>query len=91
MMKSIVGDDETYLEQAVRGGIERTPLLITIGGLGPTEDDVTRKVGSVLQRQLVLDDEILAGIRRDSGARCGNAGEQRPAGAGACRIRCAEK
>ena len=32
MMKSIVGDDEMYLEQAVRGSLDRTPLLITIGG-----------------------------------------------------------
>jgi len=64
-MKSIVGDDESYLEQAVRGSMERTPLLITIGGLGPTEDDVTRKVvARVMQRQLVLDDGILAGIQK---------------------------
>src|SRR5438132_967084 len=70
VMKSIVGDDETYLEQAVRGSLERTPLLITIGGLGPTEDDVTRKVvARVLQRQLVLDDEILAGIEKRFKAR----------------------
>jgi nicotinamide-nucleotide amidase len=65
-----VGDDETYLEQAVRSSIERTPLLITIGGLGPTEDDVTRKVvARVLQRQLVLDDQILAGIQKRFKAR----------------------
>jgi competence/damage-inducible protein CinA-like protein len=70
VMKAIVGDDETYLEQAVRGCLDRTPLLITIGGLGPTEDDVTRKVvARVLQRQLVFDDEILAGIQRRFKAR----------------------
>jgi nicotinamide-nucleotide amidase len=70
VMKSIVGDDETYLEQAVRGCIDRTPILITIGGLGPTEDDVTKKVvARVLQRQLVLDDEILAGIQKRFKAR----------------------
>src|SRR5205809_5513411 len=59
MMKTIVGDQETYLEQAVRGSLERTPILITIGGLGPTEDDITRKVvARVLERQLILNDEI---------------------------------
>ena len=64
VMKSIVGDDEHYLEEAVRGSLARTPVLITIGGLGPTEDDVTRKViGRVLQRQLVLNDEILAKLQ----------------------------
>ena len=70
VMKTIVGDDEHYLEQAVRASLSRTPLVITIGGLGPTEDDVTRKViGRVLQRQLVLNDEILAKLQRRFKAR----------------------
>ena len=70
VMKSIVGDDEMYLEQAVRGCLDRTPLLITIGGLGPTEDDVTKKVvARVLKRQLVLDDDILATIQKRFKAR----------------------
>lgn len=70
MMKTIVGDDENYLEQALRGSMERTTLVITIGGLGPTEDDVTKKVvARVLRRQLVLDDAILAGIEKRFKAR----------------------
>jgi len=70
VMKTIVGDDENYLEQAVRGSLARTPVLITIGGLGPTEDDVTRNViGRVLDRPLVLDDEILAKLQRRFKAR----------------------
>src|SRR5262245_39411070 len=70
VMKLIVGDDEHYLEQAVRGALSRTPLLITIGGLGPTEDDLTKKVvARVLQRQLVLDREILEGIEKRFKAR----------------------
>ncbi len=69
-MKTIVGDEENYLEQAVRGAMDRTPILITIGGLGPTEDDVTQKVvARVLQRQLVLNDEILARLQRRFKAR----------------------
>src|SRR5439155_17439987 len=65
MMKTIVGDHESYLEHAVRGSLERTPLLLTIGGLGPTEDDITRNVvARVLQRQLVVNDEVLAGIQQ---------------------------
>ena len=70
MMKTIVGDDENYLEQALRGCLERTPVIITIGGLGPTEDDVTKKVvARVLQRQLVLDDASLKAIERRFKAR----------------------
>src|SRR5438067_4783933 len=70
VMKMIVGDDENYLEDAVRHSLARSPILITIGGLGPTEDDVTRKVvARVLQRQLVLNDEILARLQRRFKAR----------------------
>lgn len=70
VMKTIVGDDEHYLEQAVRGSMARTPILITIGGLGPTEDDLTRKVvARVLQRQLVLNQEILDKLQRRFKAR----------------------
>ena len=70
VMKAIVGDDENYLEQALRGSLERTPIIITIGGLGPTEDDVTKKVvARVLRRQLILDDAILKGIEKRFKAR----------------------
>lgn len=70
VMKTIVGDDETYLEQALRGCLERTPVIITIGGLGPTEDDVTKKVvARVLHRQLVLDDASLRAIEKRFKAR----------------------
>jgi len=64
VMKAIVGDDENYLENAIRGSLARSPILLTIGGLGPTEDDVTKKVvARVLQRQLVLDDATLERIQ----------------------------
>jgi len=70
VMKTIVGDDEPYLESAVRNCLARSPILITIDGLGPTEDDVTRKVvARVLQRQLVLNEEILARLQRRFKAR----------------------
>ena len=70
VMKTIVGDDEHYLEQAVRGSLARTPILIAIGGLGPTEDDLTRKVvARVLQRQLVLNEEIIEKLQRRFKAR----------------------
>jgi competence/damage-inducible protein CinA-like protein len=70
MMKGIVGDDEKYLEEAMRQALSRTPILITIGGLGPTEDDVTRKVAArVVQRQLILNDDILERLQKRFKAR----------------------
>ncbi len=40
--KSIVGDRRDDLAGAVRIALERTDIVITMGGLGPTEDDLTR-------------------------------------------------
>lgn len=63
-LKTIVGDDDLRLEEAVRDAIRRSEVVISTGGLGPTEDDITRKVfARVLGRPLVLDDEILEDIR----------------------------
>lgn len=63
-MRVIVGDDEQPLEEALRDAIRRSDVVITTGGLGPTEDDITRKVVSrVLGRPLVLDDAVLQDLR----------------------------
>ncbi|MBK6428785.1 MAG: competence/damage-inducible protein A [Blastocatellia bacterium] len=64
-LKTIVGDDDLRLEEAVRDAVRRSEVVISTGGLGPTEDDITRKVfARVLGRPLVLDDAILDDIRR---------------------------
>lgn len=63
-LKTIVGDDESRLEEAVRDALKRSDVIISTGGLGPTEDDITRKVfARVTGRQLMLDYEILEQIR----------------------------
>ena len=62
--KSIVGDDRGDLELAVREVLERVDLLVCCGGLGPTDDDLTRVVvADVVQRPLVEDESITAQIR----------------------------
>ena len=40
--KQIVGDDRARLTQAIREALARSEFVILSGGLGPTEDDVTR-------------------------------------------------
>jgi nicotinamide-nucleotide amidase len=63
-LKTIVGDNETLLEQVVKEALKRSDLVIATGGLGPTEDDVTKKVfARVLKKQMVLDDRILERIQ----------------------------
>ncbi len=62
--KTIVGDDEQCLEDALRDAIKRSSIILSTGGLGPTEDDITRRVfARVLQRPLVFHQEILDHIR----------------------------
>lgn len=61
--KTIVGDDWDDLVLAFREALSRADLIITIGGLGPTQDDRTREaVASVLQRKLIFKQEILKKI-----------------------------
>ena len=63
-LKTIVGDDDARLEEAIKDAIRRSKVVITTGGLGPTEDDVTRKVAArALGRRLILDESILAELR----------------------------
>ena len=63
--KTIVGDDRERLAAAVRGALERVEIVIVTGGLGPTEDDVTREaVAQALQRRLVFSEEIRGWIEQ---------------------------
>ncbi len=48
-MKTIVGDDRTRLTAVIAAGMIRSDVIVLTGGLGPTEDDVTRDaVGAAL-------------------------------------------
>ena len=58
--KSIVGDNRDYLSSAFQEALERVELVIASGGLGPTEDDLTREtVADLLGRKLQLNEAIL--------------------------------
>ncbi|HEY8228231.1 MAG TPA: competence/damage-inducible protein A [Pyrinomonadaceae bacterium] len=64
-LKTIVGDDDARLEEAIKDATRRSKVVITTGGLGPTEDDITRKVTArALGRRLLLDEQVLAEIRQ---------------------------
>lgn len=63
-LKTVVGDDEARLEETIRDAMKRSEIVIATGGLGPTEDDITRKIfARVLKRQLILEDAILEKLR----------------------------
>src|SRR5208282_5283751 len=59
--KCIVGDDLEGLTAAARLAMRRSDIIIFTGGLGPTEDDVTREsVAEALGLKLQRDPAILA-------------------------------
>jgi nicotinamide-nucleotide amidase len=63
-MKTIVGDDALRLEEAVRDAMKRSDIVITTGGLGPTEDDITRQVAArAVGRVLDYHEEIEEHLR----------------------------
>lgn len=62
--KTIVGDDEKDMEEAVRAALGRVEVVLVTGGIGPTEDDMTRKaVARVLKKRLVLSDDALKAVK----------------------------
>src|SRR5216683_4771545 len=63
--KTIIGDSLKDIVRAATGALSRADILILSGGLGPTEDDMTREaVAETLGLQLRRDSEIIRAIER---------------------------
>ena len=63
VQKSVVGDDRARLTAELKLALERTGIVILSGGLGPTEDDVTRDaVSAAVGRPLVFSQAVCDGI-----------------------------
>lgn len=62
--KACVGDGWDELLAEVSVALQRAPLLVVTGGLGPTDDDRTKEaVAQLLGRPLVRDEAILEQLR----------------------------
>ena len=62
---SIVGDDLPMLTEAFRRGMERSDIIFTTGGLGPTQDDLTREaVAAALEEAPVVQEEEIENLRQ---------------------------
>lgn len=62
--RSTVGDNYERVVDAVRTAVLRADIVFTIGGLGPTEDDLTKEaVAEALGAELVLDESFADRIR----------------------------
>lgn len=62
--KSSVGDSVDAMEEAFRLALKRAQIVITTGGLGPTDDDITKKaIVKVFKRNLIFNEDVLAVMR----------------------------
>jgi nicotinamide-nucleotide amidase len=65
-----VGDNLTRITQVLRQAVERSDVVITTGGLGPTVDDMTREgVAAATNRELYLDEALVQEIAAYFGRR----------------------
>jgi len=63
-LKAVVGDEVAELARVIEGALDWADLVVITGGLGPTEDDLTRDaVAKVLNVPLDVDDAIVDRIR----------------------------
>ena len=62
--KTVVGDDRDELANAFRAMLQRVDLVVCTGGLGPTDDDVTREVvARALNRPLTEEEALTTRIQ----------------------------
>ena len=63
--KTVVGDNPGRMQETIRGALERSDVVITGGGLGPTQDDLTREIiAKATNRDLVLDPRLREDIEQ---------------------------
>jgi nicotinamide-nucleotide amidase len=63
-LHTTVGDNEERIAQAMSTALKRADALIVTGGLGPTQDDVTREaIARVTRRALIRDPTIEEQLR----------------------------
>lgn len=63
--QTTVGDNPERLEAAIRMAYERSDIVLITGGLGPTDDDITRETtAKVMGRELYKDQKVQESIIR---------------------------
>ena len=69
---SIIGDDLPKLTEAFKRGMERSDIIFTTGGLGPTQDDLTREaIAAAFGEIPTIQQEVVEDLERYFAARGG--------------------
>lgn len=62
---SATGDSLESMEEVFRLALKRAQVIITTGGLGPTDDDITKKaIVKVFKRNLIFHEDILEDMKQ---------------------------
>ncbi|MCP4565987.1 MAG: competence/damage-inducible protein A, partial [FCB group bacterium] len=68
--KSSVGDNLELMVEAINLALRRSDVVITTGGLGPTDDDITKNaICKVFKRNLIFHEDILDNLQKRFAAR----------------------
>ncbi|MBL8041220.1 MAG: competence/damage-inducible protein A, partial [Chthonomonas sp.] len=63
--RQTVGDNLARIVEALHLTCSRSDIVVTIGGLGPTQDDLTRRaLADATSDELILDDEVRRGLKQ---------------------------
>jgi nicotinamide-nucleotide amidase len=61
---STAGDNQKRLVDTLQHAWERADLIITTGGLGPTQDDITREaIGELVDEEIKVDERLWQGLQ----------------------------
>lgn len=70
LYQSSVGDDLETMDSAIRLAMKRADIVIATGGLGPTDDDLTKRaIVKVFKRNLIFHEDILESLKQRYAAR----------------------
>lgn len=63
--RQTVGDNLARIVEALELACSRSEIVFTIGGLGPTQDDLTRRaLADATSDELILDDDVRRGLKQ---------------------------
>ena len=63
--QSVIGDNEERILKAFKEAFDRCDIIITTGGLGPTQDDLTKELGAkYFNKKMILHEPSLEWIKK---------------------------